>query len=162
MLLHLPAIHLSIVDCSTSSANEPTTPVRDHRSPAKNYPTPEPSANLYQEETVFRKARHAWGSGLLSNPKRSRCPKASTVCITVLLLLAVLLLGLTIGHFVTPYVRTLVRPSHHSPSRHVRMPLRNEVLHVSLLRLLSLATPATCWASLYASVNLSSPVTPLH
>ncbi len=89
---------------------EPGTPPRDHRSPAKNYPTPEPSANPYQEEPVVgRKWRGSWGGGLLSAPsKRSRCPKPCTVFITILVLLAVLLIGLTIGHFLAPYVRTMV------------------------------------------------------
>ena len=94
-----------------SGVAEPGTPPRNHRSPAKNYPTPEPSATPYQDEPVNRKWRGSWGGGLLSAPKRSRCPKPSTVFITILVLLVVLVVGLTIGHFVAPYVRTMVRSS---------------------------------------------------
>ncbi|CAL8472141.1 g11683 [Coccomyxa elongata] len=87
---------------------EPATPPRNLRSPARKYPTPEPSANPYQDELPGAKMwRTSWGHGLLSVPKRSRCPKPSTVFITILVLLLVLVLGLTIGHFVAPYVRTM-------------------------------------------------------
>lgn len=115
----IPLIHVrwdnngAEVGASTSPTRgtntiEPATPLRNLRSPAKNYPTPEPCANPYQDEVTGAKLwRTSWGHGLLSVPKRSRCPKPSTVFITILVLLLVLLLGLTIGHFVAPYVRTM-------------------------------------------------------
>ncbi|BDA47417.1 hypothetical protein COCOBI_10-2650 [Coccomyxa sp. Obi] len=113
-LIHVRWGHSSTeVGASTSPTRgpntaEPATPPRNLRSPAKKYPTPEPSANPYKGEPTGAKMwRSKWGHGLLSAPKRSRCPKPSTVFINILVLLLVLLLGLTIGHFVAPYVRTM-------------------------------------------------------
>lgn len=51
-------------------------------------------------------------SGLLSNPQRPRCcgrfPKPFTIIVATLVLALVLIIGLLVGHFAAPYIRTMV------------------------------------------------------
>lgn len=92
---------LRFVNRQQEGAKGPTTPTHPMRSPAKGYPTPEP---------CYLEGRGRSPSLLAAAPKRRRCCLARplTLFLAGLLVLAAVLIGLAVGQFAVPLIRTMV------------------------------------------------------